>query len=180
MSATKKAARVREEYRAREGASITDAQAKLLGQEMEAMEREGVPVTPSNLIARCEAPEHPLNSLFQWDDARAAIQWRLEQARRAIASVVVVRVATGEVARAAYSVVVNDTTAQHREYVRRDVVESQDALRMQVSVELYSRIRAALREARSLGLVAEPAWERIDAAVRANEPAAVVATGGVR
>lgn len=167
------------EYRARKGASITDAQADLLGREMEVMEREGVPVTPANILARFEAEDHPLHGLFEWDDAKAAIQWRLDQARRAIASVIVINVSTGDAGRAAYSVVINDDESprKHREYVRREKVESEQALRAQVSIDLYTRILAALREARSLGLTTEPAWARLDAAVRANEPVAVILSG---
>ena len=59
-------------YRARKGSPLTDTQANAVGEELERMEAAGVPIEPHNVVARAQAPEHPLHDLFEWDDGRAA------------------------------------------------------------------------------------------------------------
>lgn len=44
-------------------------------------------LTPSDVIADAEHEDSPLHKYFQWDDALAAFQYRLEQARFLIRSV---------------------------------------------------------------------------------------------
>lgn len=39
---------------------------------------------PSNVVRAAQNPTSVLHHLFEWDDVKAARQWRLEQARRLI------------------------------------------------------------------------------------------------
>jgi hypothetical protein len=165
---------------ARKNATLTNKQAQILGAEMDAMEKAGIAITPASVLKRVGKPEHPLYSLFEWDDAAAAVKWRLSQARAYIAEVeIVVKPDTGERGRARLSVVVVSDEKAKRSYQTREIVEADDGLMHQVSVALYARVVAAVREARSLGLTREGAWRRIDDAVSSNEPSAVQRIGGL-
>jgi hypothetical protein len=108
------------------------------------------------------------------------MRWRLEQARGYIASVeIVVRESTGEQGRARLSVVVVENEKSLRSYQTREVVVDDGDLLAQVSVDLYARVRSAVREAHSLNLTKQRAWAAIYAAVSQNEPQAVMQRGGI-
>lgn len=44
-------------------------------------------LTPALVVERATDPTHPLHHRFEWDDTRAAAQWRLEQGAHLIRSV---------------------------------------------------------------------------------------------
>jgi hypothetical protein len=169
-------------YLARPGSGLSNTAARILGAELDAMEAARIQVTAKNLLKRIErgGASHPLYNLFEWDDAVAAMRWRLEQARGYIASVeIVVRESTGEQGRARLSVVVVENEKSLRSYQTREVVVDDGDLLAQVSVDLYARVRSAVREAHSLNLTKQRAWAAIYAAVSQNEPQAVMQRGGI-
>jgi hypothetical protein len=47
-------------------------------------------LTPEDVVADAENHNSPLHSFFEWDDSEAAQQWRLQQARGLIRSVVAI------------------------------------------------------------------------------------------
>lgn len=51
-----------------------------------AMEAKG-PITPSRLLREAAKPNHPLHNRFEWDNSKAAHEYRLIQARKIIVSV---------------------------------------------------------------------------------------------
>lgn len=53
---------------------------------IQALERSGK-LTAHDVVRAARNPESPLHSCFEWDDSKAAEQWRLEQARSLIRSV---------------------------------------------------------------------------------------------
>lgn len=43
-------------------------------------------ITPEGVLARAQNPKSPLHAAFEWDDEKAAVQYRLEQARALVRS----------------------------------------------------------------------------------------------
>lgn len=165
-------------YLARKGGPLSNEQAQALGEELERMMSEGVPTEPHNIVARAQDPASPIHGLFEWDDTKAAIQWRLSQARRCVASVVIREPESGATPRAAFSVQVVERDEIRREYVPRNVVMEQDELRDQVSRDLYRRVAQAAKEAESLGLPRKDrAWKRLVDAIHGNEPLTLTVDG---
>lgn len=160
------------QYRARDGSPITNAQADIIGREVDAMQESGESVTPGKLVERAQSPSSPLHPLFDWNDQSAAYQYRLSWARTLIASVQVIEIRTSEPKKAYYSI-----TAEtgKRSYLPRREVLGSDAAMNEVSRDLYARLRAATREAVSIGLASsDPAWTKLCNSVEANTPAACV------
>lgn len=80
--------RTEKKYRAREGWRISDKDAEVVGRFLE----ENFPTGNMTALAVVELASHrdcPIHKFFEWDDAKAAHQFRIEQARHLIRSVVV-------------------------------------------------------------------------------------------
>ena len=77
-------------YQWREGARFR-ADPNAVGAELEELSGKGPEgqLTPDALVDAARRSNGPLHSLFEWDDAAAAQQHRLEQARGIIASLVI-------------------------------------------------------------------------------------------
>lgn len=183
-TATKNASRPRPPkggYVARPGSPITDAQAKVVGAELQRMRSDGVARTPKNLVSRAGRRGSSLRGLFEWDDAKAGQRHRTEWARTLINSTLIVDLVTSKPSRAFYSVVVSDGDDEDqapREYrTRSTVLASDDALEQQ-SKRLYGTLLAAVEDAEGLGLGArERAWKTIIATVQSHPPAATNEAG---
>lgn len=83
-------------YRWAEEAPYT-APAQAVGERLQAIaaESEGR-LHPRDVVADARSETSPLHPLFEWNDRRAAVAHRLEQARALITHLVVVRVEAGE------------------------------------------------------------------------------------
>ncbi len=77
-------------YSFRSGSRLGGEKAHVVGIELEKIESKYGGVSADHVLAVAEAAKHPLHSFFEWDTDRAAHQYRLEQARHLIRSVVVV------------------------------------------------------------------------------------------
>src|SRR5690606_20827102 len=64
--------------------------AQVAGETLEAIREKAGAITPHNVVDESRPSNAPLHPYFEWDDTVAAEQWRLEQARGLIQSVVVV------------------------------------------------------------------------------------------
>lgn len=62
-------------------------------------------LTAANVLDRAKQEDSALHRQFEWDDSEAATQWRLEQSRRLIRSIEVVRVEAPKKPVKAYSIV---------------------------------------------------------------------------
>lgn len=60
-----------------------------LRQHLRAIESAEGTLTPQVVEKLARAKDHPLHSCFEWNDRKAALSWRIEQARRLIRSVMV-------------------------------------------------------------------------------------------
>lgn len=71
------------------------APAQSVGERLEMLrEQNAEQLTPEVVVADARSPGSPLNSFFEWNDAEAAEQYRLHQARNLIHSVAVTYSAT--------------------------------------------------------------------------------------
>lgn len=76
-------------FRVTPGARIRKADAAVLGEAFERLKASG-PLTADRVLTEAMNARSPLHRYFEWDDEKAAHQFRLEQARRLIRSIEVV------------------------------------------------------------------------------------------
>lgn len=76
------------EYFARVGSGFTDADARVIGPEIERLAVQGKSV-PRHIVEAASDPKSPLHNYFEWQDDVAAQKFREHQARLMVASVVV-------------------------------------------------------------------------------------------
>lgn len=148
----------RKTYAAREGSHITDADAQRVG-ECLAYKFGDQRVLPSDFVRVARPKGSPVHGDLEWDDTVAGEQWRLEQARKIIGALVVVRKrddGTEQKQRAYHSVVVSTGGVQQRAYVPEHVVWRNVDLRVQV---LRAAAQDAERAARRLDELNEAAEE---------------------
>lgn len=72
---------------------IDDKQAQEIGDTLESL---GKDFTPKDVIRAAAEPGSPLNRFFEWDDSKAAVEYRLNQARSLIQRVKIVVQVKGE------------------------------------------------------------------------------------
>jgi len=76
-------------FRVVPGSRIRKGDAQMLGQTFERLKKSG-PLTAERVLDEATSANSPLHKYFTWDDAAAAHQYRLEQARRLLRSIEVV------------------------------------------------------------------------------------------
>lgn len=81
--------------------------------------RKSGPLTPTRLLRVAKNPNSILHDLFDWDDAKAGHQWRLEQARRFIRTRVIYEPRTNRVIHAYVNI---PSPSGEGEYVPTQVV----------------------------------------------------------
>lgn len=80
-------------YQWREGSAYHDrADAQEVGEAIDqlANSKGGRPLTPDEIVAAAEDPRSPLHELFEWDNRKAAYNWRKSQARDITGALVIV------------------------------------------------------------------------------------------
>lgn len=77
---------------ARSGSGMSDEQAQMIYDELEAMEKRDGSVTPPAVVDEAREPDSKLHEFFTWDDGHAAELYRRVEARRLIRVPVTVRV----------------------------------------------------------------------------------------
>lgn len=149
MSGTKKKVRkVSVAYAAMPGARINREQAAVIGEELSRISSERGCLKPEDVVKESEPESAPLHPHFTWDDTEAGRNWRLEEARRIIRSVRVIRedVPPQEqpVVRAFVNVLASDTESRFEgnAYVPIRVAEQSEDYRQQ----LLDAAKAELRQ----------------------------------
>lgn len=66
--------------------------AQVAGERLNLIKAKAGEITPRNVVADAQAHNSPLHRCFEWDDAKAADEHRLQQARHLIGAIVVVQV----------------------------------------------------------------------------------------
>lgn len=126
---------------------------------LKALERAGK-LTAEDVVSAARDPESPLHAFFEWDDARAADAWRLEQARTLIRSVQI-RVSVEEGRAISVPVYVRDPDAEHEvqgyrtlENVRGNPAAAKAALLIEV-IRVEGLLARAERIAEACGLAGD-------------------------
>ena len=73
--------------------------AQIVGERLESIKARRGAITPRAVVDDAKQKSSPLHKLFTWDDAKAADYWRVEEARKVIQSIVLVKVDGAPVAR---------------------------------------------------------------------------------
>jgi len=125
------------------GSHLTDGQAQVIGEETELIMKERGHLTPQAVVDSASKNESRLHGFFEWDDAVAADQHRLTQARYLLRSIEVYYVLDeaeeAKPMKALYNVI---SAEDERVYVPLSEVVSDDNYRAQV-------IEKALKEMKS-------------------------------
>ena len=64
-------------YKARQGAMFDDSEAQIIGETITKLKV----ITPENIVNEAKAKSSPIHKFFEWDNSKAAEQYRLQQAR---------------------------------------------------------------------------------------------------
>jgi len=78
--------------------------AKIAYKELESVRGKDGNITPEAIIKRAKSARSPIHPIFEWDDGKAAAQYRLRQARNMIGCIEVVRTVGPKVPMRAYEV----------------------------------------------------------------------------
>lgn len=110
-------------FKAKEWAGFSDAVAQQYGERIEQLiKANGGKVSPADVVKDAKKQASVFHDYFEWDDSKAAVGYRLVQAREIVRGIVtVVKVAGRDVEqRSFYSV--TDPTTQAPIYVKMDQV----------------------------------------------------------
>lgn len=128
-------------YRAAPSAPFDDEKANVIGAALERLrEKNGGYLTNDTIVNAARSPKSVFHGYFQWDDARAAANYRARQAQHLVASIY--KIVDGQEVRAFQSVIVHlDPSAQQdskplRVYVSVEKTLSDEDLRDQVFREI--------------------------------------------
>lgn len=98
-------------------------------------------LTPADVVADARSHNSPLNSFFEWNDGKAADQYRLQQARSLIRAVVAVVVSAGAPAQRVQAFVhIPEAGTPH--YRATDHAMSQERTRDMVLMQAFKEFRA--------------------------------------
>lgn len=117
--------------------------------------RHGGRLTPEMVLTDAKRKDSPLHAYFEWNNAKAAHQWRLEQARTLIRSVTYTfNVEDRRVTSVAY---VRDPTRPAREqgYIAVDRVRTESDMTRDILIREFTNIGGALQRVKALGLAFE-------------------------
>ena len=83
-------------YRTKNKNIFSDKKAQEYGERLERISKNGE-LTPDNVLDDAESPNSPLHSFFQWNDIKAAQNYRRKQARKLITNIeLIIEVADGK------------------------------------------------------------------------------------
>jgi hypothetical protein len=149
-------------YKAAPGARYNDAQAQVIGCEFEAMQGEGVPVTPPNIVDRARPKKACLHPYFTWDDREAAEKYRHKEAADLMNHLVIVteHENTRLERKVAFNVRVapapqGEEEPPARVYVSLAEATANEAYRQQLLAERWSILRHWAKVTEDLELTAE-------------------------
>ena len=162
----------RRKYQARPGGPLTNQQARLLGSEIESMEKDGLPVTPTNVVQRAKSRTSKIHKMFNWKDKEAAHRWRIDQARSYLASLVTIEITSSKPKKELFNITVRPDKGHktRREYVRKEVVLFDDTAKMQLSGRMYKQLATIADQADQIGLTSHATWAAIVETIRSNDP----------
>lgn len=128
-------------YGWKEGARLR-GNAQKIGEELKKIKV----LTPENVVKKACNPDSELHKAFTWDDTAAAHQWRLQEARVVVNSIITIvdPESTEPITYRTYESVVVD---KHRQYVPMSVWANDDNMREQVFGQIDQGIVELQRKA---------------------------------
>lgn len=151
------------------GARLRKADAQVLGETFERIKLKG-PLTAETVLVEAINPKSPLHRFFQWDDQKAAHEYRLTQARSLIRSIdVVIEDAKGKQVQMRGYYSVKDAEGQ-RSYEGLEFVFDTPDLSEQVMREAKTQLDSWIKRYSKYQWAAS-AVPRVLAALRAIAPA---------
>lgn len=167
-------AQAQEVYSFRPGARVTGVSAADAGAELARLRQSG-PLTPRVVVDEARDAANPLHPAFEWDDAKAADEHRLQQARGIIRAVYVKTVSD----EAPRPVFVHVTTEDGGSYERLSVVAATPDLYATAVDELRGKLVAAQQSLRELEIAAARCGRPVPEAVSRHLKAAIGAVPSV-
>ena len=128
-------------YTPRDGAQYDAQMASELGKVLESL---GEDFTAEDVVKVAKKKRSPIHNLFEWDDAKAGHQYRLEQARHHTRHLDVSIVKCGEksTTRAFHNVtIVTEEDEKKRRYVSMSAIHEDEDLRQQVIDKALTELR---------------------------------------
>jgi hypothetical protein len=107
-------------------------------------------VTPEDVVEDARPIDSPMHDAFEWDDSKAAIEYRLEQARHLIRSVTFQVIANERTTMTRAFVVVRNEEQARDLYFPTDEAMSDEAMRKQVLVRALRDLQAFQHRYREL------------------------------
>lgn len=89
--ANKKATQVRAQFRLRRGVSVAGVKPDIIGAELGRLYKQHGELTPPAVVESAKPEQAPLHPVFEWDDERCGVEYRLIQARQLIKNVEIVK-----------------------------------------------------------------------------------------
>lgn len=127
---------MRKIYKARIGSRLSNLDAQVLGERIEYLSKEDL-ITPEKLVEDAKYESSPIHNYFEWNDQTAAYNYRIDQARLYLRSIVIEIEDLGEV-RAFHNVYIEKY--DDNQYASLEKVTNTPSLISQV-------IKSALKEA---------------------------------
>ncbi len=126
----------------RPGRSLKNLDPQEVGQELDRIRVEKGSLTPDHVVEAATAADSPLHNAFEWDDAVAAHQHRLTQARRLIVSIRIINAPSQAKTPAWVSV---RTPKEGRQYLPTAEALSDEQLRARVLAEIQQFVESLER-----------------------------------
>lgn len=113
-------------------------------------EKGGGSLTPEAVVSAARDPASPLHTAFEWDDAKAAMEHRLSQARHMIRRVMVFVETPQALIKTPYFVRTPAADPKEQGYVTLPRLRTDEEMAREAVLVAFSRASRALQEARSL------------------------------
>lgn len=112
----------------------------------------GGKITPDQVVAAAQDPASPLHECFEWDDEKAAVEHRRDQARALIRSVEV-KVQIGDVVLKAPAYIRDPEAEKAQGYATVTRLRSNEDIAREAVVAEFSRATSALSRAKAIAAV---------------------------
>lgn len=151
------------QYKWKVGSRLS-ADAQSTGERLEELRQQHNGLTPEIVLDDAQRTRSPLHKLFEWDDATAAAQQRLNQARYILRSITVVRVDEEGPSEVRAFVVIHEEDGGGQHYEATEVALATATGRRQVLEQAQrelQQLRNRYRDYRELAAIFEQAEEAV-------------------
>lgn len=131
------------------GARVKKADARRLADAFSALQRKHGIITPDAVVDYARPESSPIHDLFTWDDAEAAAEWRLSQARHYLRVVVVVETVEGEEQQIRYVPPPVEDDAGERGYRTLGAIASSESMIARIVERMRDELRSWRRRAKA-------------------------------